>query len=94
MDKADGLDVVPYVGESVRHRWSGYVDLNDGNLNKLYEAYCLRLQSIECVELSRKQPDNNIRSDLAVLEDGIVEDLTFQNKGTRKALGNMYCPYY
>lgn len=38
--KADGVDLVPGLGESMRREWSGDVDLNDGSLQEQYNA-CL-----------------------------------------------------
>lgn len=37
--KADGVDVVAGLGESLRLQWSGDVDLNDGELSKQYQLY-------------------------------------------------------
>ena len=41
--KADGVDVVAGLGESLRLQWSGDVDLNDGELSKQYQLYRSRL---------------------------------------------------
>lgn len=41
--KADGVDVVAGLGESLRLQWSGDVDLNDGELLKQYQLYRSRL---------------------------------------------------
>ena len=40
--KADSVDVLPGLGESVRKQWSGDVDLGDGRVNSVYEAYLKR----------------------------------------------------
>ena len=37
--KADGCDINKGLKESVQQKWSGDVDLNDGHLQKQYEAY-------------------------------------------------------
>ena len=44
--KADGVDVLPGLGESMRMEWSGDVDLNDGSLQRQYDAYIQRLDFI------------------------------------------------
>lgn len=44
--KADGVDLVPGVGKSMRE-WSGDVDLNDGSLQEQYNAYIQRLDFIK-----------------------------------------------
>ena len=43
--KADGVDVVAGLGESLRLQWSGYVDLCDGELQTQYQLYRNRLAS-------------------------------------------------
>jgi len=37
--KADGCDINKGLKESVQQKWSGDVDLNDGQVEKQYEAY-------------------------------------------------------
>ena len=44
--KADGVDVMAGLGESVRKEWSGDVDLNDGKVNQIHDAYLSRLKAI------------------------------------------------
>ena len=45
--KADGVDVVISLEESVRLEWYGDVDLGDGACQKLFEEYRCRLEVIE-----------------------------------------------
>ena len=43
--KADGVDVLPGLGESMRMEWSGDVDLNDGALQRQHSATRLHQRS-------------------------------------------------
>ena len=40
--KGDGTDVIAGLGESVKHVWSGDVDLTNGKLQALYDEYLQR----------------------------------------------------
>ena len=45
--KTDGCDLIEGLGESTRLDWSGDIDMNDGELQKLYKAYRERLDLID-----------------------------------------------
>ena len=55
--KADDVDVVSSLEESVRLEWNGDVDLGDGELQKLYEEYRRTLDKIGSLLLDM---DNSI----------------------------------
>ncbi len=42
--KADGVDVISGLEESIRLNWNGDVDLGDGKTRRLYEEYRSRLK--------------------------------------------------
>lgn len=44
--KADGVDVISSLEESLKLEWNGDVDLGDGKLQKLYQEYRDRLEVI------------------------------------------------
>lgn len=77
--KADGVDVVSGLGESVRLQWSGDVDLNDGSLQRSHEAYIQRLKFIEKIGLKERI---TLHSDVTSLETSLKDDLTFLLSGT------------
>ena len=63
--------------ESVRLKWSGDVDLNDGSLQKDYDAYQHRLKQIEETGIS----ESNVIDQLKMLLDSLSKDLEFLNSG-------------
>ena len=76
--KADGVDVVAGLGESVRLEWSGDVDLNDGTLQANHEAYLQHLKFIETIGL---KGEKTFLQDITQLESGVKEDLQFLLSG-------------
>ena len=42
--KADGVDIVSGLSESVTLEWSGDVDLNDGMVEKMHNTYLKRAE--------------------------------------------------
>ena len=82
--KADSCDLTPGLMESVERKWRGDVDLNDGEVNKLYQNYkerqniCLRfgLKEPRSIHMINFQADN-IRNEI------IKPDMTFISKGTK-----------
>ena len=63
--KADGVDVLPGLGESVRKQWSGDVDLNDGQVKHMHDAYLKRLEFAKQIgltcSLERSKEDLNLK---------------------------------
>ena len=78
--KADGVDVLPGLGESVRREWSGDVDLGDGQVKQLHDTYLNRLKFIKSIGLG--QSVEHARQDLVHLGSDMKEDLTFLSSGT------------
>ena len=76
--KADGVDVVSGLGESVRLEWSGDVDLNDGSMQRSHEAYIQRLKFIEKIGLRERI---TLHPDITTLESGLKDDLVFLLSG-------------
>lgn len=59
-------------------KWSGDVDLNDGCLQRDYDAYQHRLQQINEIGLSDQ---GNVTDQLKALLDSLTKDLEFLNSG-------------
>lgn len=72
--KADGVDVVAGIGESMRMKWSGDVDLNNGDLEEQYNKYIKRLDFIEGLGLNSRQAQ--LLDDLTALHDTLGSDLS------------------
>lgn len=53
--KGDGTDIVAGLGESVKHVWSGDVDVADGKLQALYHCYLEHRSLIEGLGLDGRQ---------------------------------------
>lgn len=75
--KTDGCYVYPGLCESVRLKWSGDIDLNDGQLQEQYSRYQQRLQITSKIGVSLHTSISAIK-DLAPVLD---EDLTFLRAG-------------
>ena len=71
--KADGVDVVPGLGESMRMEWSGDIDLNDGLLQQQYTSYLKRLKFIRGIGLGDSRPQ--LLKDLLVIHEELESDL-------------------
>ena len=76
--KADGVDVLPGLHESVKKEWSGDVDLGDGRIKNMYDAYLTRLVFVKQIGLvSLKQSKEHLKQ----LQSEVEEDLTFLSSG-------------
>ena len=53
--KADDVDLVPGLGESMRMECSGDVNLNNGSLQEQYKAYIHRLDFINSLGLDERK---------------------------------------
>ncbi len=73
--KADGVDVVSGLGESVGGTWSGDVDLNDGKV-QMYTTYTHRLSFVSELGLARREC-YEIEKDLLEIEEAHKDDLSF-----------------
>ena len=73
--KADGVDLVSGLGESVRGVWSGDVDLADGSLKKAYDAHQTRLMFVKRIGVETRSDSSIILKDLMMLEQLVMEDL-------------------
>ena len=78
--KADGVDVLPGLGESMRMEWSGDVDLNDGSLQRQYDAYIQRLDFINGLGLRERSSAHQILLDLQTLHQDLCSDLSCIDK--------------
>ena len=79
--KGDGVDVVKGLCESVKGQWSGDVDLNDGQLEVLYQEYQLRLNTAKQIGLRERKPNCLIHVDLSAVLQQLVEELEFLHSG-------------
>ena len=74
--KADGVDVVGGLGESVGGKWTGDVDLNDGKVQQMYTTCIHRLSFVSELGLTRRQY-HEIEGDLLEIEEAHKDDLSF-----------------
>ena len=79
--KADGCDVHKGSRESVRHKWSGDVDLGDGSLQRLYSAYLERRKYVEGLGLGDRK--ESLLEDLKRLEEELIDDQEFLTDGEK-----------
>ena len=80
--KGDGCDITSGLGESVKHIWSGDVDLGDGKLQALHDEYRKRRHFVEGLGLDGRQGQWDISMDLLTLESALAADLDFIVSGT------------
>ena len=74
--KADGVDVVPGIGESMRMEWSGDVNLNDGALQQQYSTYIQRLYFVKGLGLDNRSSQQQLLQDLSKLHEELASDLS------------------
>ena len=79
--KGDGVDVVKGLCESVKGQWSGDVDLNDGQLDVLYQEYQLWLNTAKQIGLRERKSNCLIHVDLSAVLQQLVEELEFLHSG-------------
>ena len=79
--KADGVDVVSGLRESVNLKWRGDADLNDGSVQKMHAAYLNRLDFISKIGLGDRRGYFQLQQDLTNLESELTDDLTFLSSG-------------
>lgn len=75
--KADGCDIVGGLKESVDHKWSGDVDLNDGKLAILHSEYMARRKFITGVGVDERRERLALLSDLQKIKTDLKDDITF-----------------
>ena len=75
--KADGVNVVKGLWESVRGEWAGDVDLADGQLQLLYHKLKERLLWIGGIGLEQRVHTDTVRDDLTTALEDVSSDLTF-----------------
>ena len=81
--KGDGVDVVRGLCESVKGKWSGDVDLNDGKLCNLYQAYQERMQMVSGIGLKERSTTLLIEEDLNLETAALKKDLEFVHSGKK-----------
>lgn len=81
--KADGVDVVSGLEESMRLEWHGDIDLADGKLQRQYQAYRDRLKFVGgiCRNLLNATQRHQTVLDLKRAIQDMVDDLTFVSSG-------------
>ena len=87
--KADGVDVVPGISESVQKQWSRDVNLADGAINQTHDAYlkCLKSKNIG---LGPQNGHLQIQQDLIQLELDLTDDISFLSSGKRCVIPVLY----
>ena len=65
------------LGESVKHVWSGDVDLVDGKLQELYDEYLKRRSFVEGLGLGGRQGQWDVSNDLVAIESQLTSDMDF-----------------
>ena len=63
--------------ESTRGVWSGDIDLNDGELDKLFQSMQKRLAFIQSLGLKERREVNVLIADLEVLLENSSDDKDF-----------------
>ena len=79
--KGDGIDIVKGLWESVKGEWAGDVDLNDGQLQLLYQKLQNQLQWVEGIGLDQRNSIESITEDLEAVMNDIAVDLEFIHGG-------------
>lgn len=79
--KADGVDVVKGLCESVNGVWSGDVDLNDKKLQELYRDVSERVTFIGKIGIDNRKDVETILSDLKAVLDFTKNDGEFLHNG-------------
>jgi hypothetical protein len=81
--KADGTDVVKGLWESVKGKWEGDVDLNDGLLQSFRLDFEQRIKWIEGLGLEHRMGIDTVLNDLLSGLEKISSDLEFIHTGTQ-----------
>ena len=79
--KADGVDVVKGLCESTRGVWAGDIDLNDGQLKRLYEDLQNEKKWINGIGLKDRRHQEAVRRDLSIAMNKLVTELQFVHSG-------------
>ena len=75
--KGDAVDLVEGLGESMRGEWSGDVDLNDGQLQQLFQQYQSHMEFIKTIGLNDRRDHSCIISDLLLEIESLKNDVEF-----------------
>lgn len=73
--KGDGCDVVEGLGESTKKKWSGDVDLADGDLQQSYKSYMQQLEFAGIVGLPPRSSRDDVGEDLQAVYVSLTQDL-------------------
>ena len=79
--KGDACDVIPGLCESMQLKWSGDVDLNNGNVERDYQQYKSRLQMVSTLGLGVRRARPVFKDDLSTVHQNLVKDKDFLVKG-------------
>lgn len=71
--------MVPGLCESVKLKWSGDVDLNDGKLDSNYQQYRAKLNMISSIGIGSRRP--LVNNDLSTCYQQLIQDKDFLVKG-------------
>ena len=87
--KADGVDLLSGLGESVKGEWSGDVDLNDGSTQQLYKSYRKQLDFLDGISV--KVDDCNLKRDIEMLRQQTVQYIDFVSASEFTTLTILTC---
>lgn len=79
--KADSCDLTAGLFESVRGKWSGDVDINDGKVAELYQLYQSHQKFCESLGLKEPQTIPHVKAQVQEMRDTILSDLEYISTG-------------
>ena len=74
--KGDACDVIPGLCESMQLKWSGDVDLSDGNEHN-YQQYKSRLKMVSTLGLGKRRVRPMFKNDLSTMHQHLLKDKDF-----------------
>ena len=75
--KTNRCDLVSRLRESTKLEWSGDIDLNDGQLQKMHENYRRYLTFVSGIGLEDRWNPTLIMEDLSTCNKQLAEDVSF-----------------
>ena len=82
--------MVEGLGESVKKKWSGDIDLADGELQRSYDTYKQRLNLAETIGLPPRNSREDTATDLQCVKASISNDLETISVGEMHGHQNVY----
>ena len=79
--KTNSCDLTAGLFESVRGKWSGDVDINDGKVAELYQLYQSRQKFCESLGLKEPRTIPHVKAQVQEMRDTISSDLEYISTG-------------